>query len=105
LYASHEIGQNRIRIHFDHAASGLYCIGDELTHFTIAGRDSVFVPAKANIEGSSVVVFSEEVPEPIAVRFGWSNTAEPNLFNMEGLPASSFRTDAWPRTVTTKERR
>jgi len=105
LYSSHTIEQNRIRIHFDHATSGLYCVGDELTHFTIAGRDSVFVPAQAKIESNSVVVFSEQVPEPIAVRFGWSNTAEPNLYNIEGLPASSFRTDVWPTTVTTKDRR
>lgn len=67
------------------------------------GRNSVFVPAKAVIEGSSVFVSSENVAEPVAVRFGWSNAAEPILFNMDGQPASSFRTDTWPRTTEIKE--
>jgi sialate O-acetylesterase len=86
----------RIRILFDHAEHGLVCRGAELTHFQVAGNDRMFVPARAVIEGGSVVVWSERVKRPAAVRFAWSNTATPNLFNADGLPASCFRTDDWP---------
>jgi sialate O-acetylesterase len=48
------------------------------------------------IEGDAVVVTSPLVGRPLAVRYGWGAADEPNLFNAEGLPASSFRTDAWP---------
>jgi sialate O-acetylesterase len=86
----------RIRILFDHAEHGLVCRGAVLTHFQVAGNDRMFVPARAVIEGGSVVVWSERVKRPAAVRFAWSNTATPNLFNADGLPASCFRTDDWP---------
>ena len=83
---------------------GLVCRGDSLTHFQIAGRDRRFVEATAVIDGPSVVVSSPDVPDPIAVRFGWSACPEPNLFNAAGLPASPFRTDDWPRIETAVER-
>ncbi|RYY12478.1 MAG: hypothetical protein EOO36_17385 [Cytophagaceae bacterium] len=66
-----------------------------LTCFTIAGADSVFVPAQATIEGNHVVVWSPRVPQPVAVRFAWSAVPKPNFYNSAGLPASPFRTDAW----------
>jgi len=84
-----------IRIFFDFAENGLLCKGEKLTHFQIAGRDKVFVEAQARIDGNTVVVSAPEVRDPVAVRFGWSNAAEPNLFNKEGRPASCFRTDNW----------
>jgi sialate O-acetylesterase len=86
-----------IRIHFDHVGSGLEARGGDLTCFEIAGEDQQYHPARAVIDGETVVVSSSEVPAPLAVRFAWSNTAEPNLFNTEGLPASSFCTDTWKR--------
>ena len=64
-----------------------------LSHFTIAGEDQNFVPATAVIENDTVVVSSDKVPKPVAVRFAWDQTAEPNFFNKEHLPASPFRTD------------
>ena len=93
LYKSYKIQGNKIRICFDHTGSGLIAKNGDFTHFTIAGKDNKFVPAKAVIQGKSVVVSSDQVKQPKAVRFGWSNTAEPNFFNKEGLPASPFRTD------------
>jgi sialate O-acetylesterase len=97
LYRSIKREGNKIRISFKHVGSGLVASdGKELTHFTIAAKDKKFVPATAVIEGKTVVVFSEIVPKPLAVRYGWSNTAEPNLANKEGLPASTFRTEDWP---------
>jgi sialate O-acetylesterase len=97
LYREQSIEGGQIRIHFDHTGSGLMARGGPLTHFEIAGEDQVYHEAKAVIEGNTVVVSAEEVPSPLAVRYGWSNTAEPNLFNLEGLPASSFCTDSWKR--------
>jgi sialate O-acetylesterase len=62
----------------------------------IAGEDKKFVWATARLEGDTVVVTSEEVPHPAAVRYAWSNTFQwANLFNQDGLPAQPFRTDAW----------
>ena len=52
-----------------------------------------FLAAKAGIQGDKVVVSSEQVREPVAVRYGWENVPDVNLFNKEGLPASPFRTD------------
>ncbi len=96
IYRRMVVEGDKIRLFFDHAENGLVCKGDRLTHFQIAGQDRLFVDANAKIDGSTVVVKSPKVKKPIAVRFGWSNTAEPNLFNAEGLPASCFRTDDWP---------
>jgi len=66
-----------------------------LKEFTIAGSDQVFVPAQAIIDGNKVVVWSDAVAQPAAVRFAWKNFPTPNLFNKAGLPASPFRTDNW----------
>ncbi|OHB72802.1 MAG: hypothetical protein A2V70_18230 [Planctomycetes bacterium RBG_13_63_9] len=97
LYKSMTVEGDKIRIRFNHVGGGLVAKdGEPLSEFTIAGEDQKFVPAVATIEGDSVVVRSDEVPKPVAVRFGWHDTASPNLLNKEGLPASPFRTDAFP---------
>ncbi len=90
-----------IRVNFDHA-EGLRC-SDEgpLNWFTVAGEDCVFHFADARIEGESVVVSSEKVKKPVAVRFAWDKLAVHNLVNGAGLPAFPFRTDDWP--VSTEE--
>lgn len=67
----------------------------EVKGFSIAGEDKVFHWATAKIEGDTVVVSSEEVPNPVAVRYAWANNPECNLYNKDGLPASPFRTDKW----------
>ncbi len=95
LYKSAQISDGSITIHFDHTDGGLIARDGPLTHFTIAGKDRKFFPAKARIVGDTIVVSSPEVAEPVAVRFGWGAADEPNLFNSAGLPASSFRTDDW----------
>jgi len=66
-----------------------------LTHFEIAGEDKQFYPATAEIVKNLIVVQSTKVNKPVAVRYSFNNADEPNLFNKEGLPASSFRTDDW----------
>jgi sialate O-acetylesterase len=95
IYRRMAVEGRKIRLFFDYAEAGLICKGQRLTHFQIAGADRNFVEAEAEIDGATVLVHSAEVKKPVAVRFGWSNTAEPNLFNAAGLPASSFRTDDW----------
>ena len=57
----------------------------------VAGEDGAFKKAEATIDGDSVVVKSTEVAAPVAVRYGWNQSAEPNLSNKDGLPASPFR--------------
>jgi sialate O-acetylesterase len=93
LYESMSIEGDKIVIRFQHVGGGLAARGGELTDFTIAGADGDFVPATATIDGDTIVVHSTQAPKPVAVRFGWRDDAEPNLFNKEGLPASPFRTD------------
>ncbi len=93
LYRSMKIEDDRVRLCFDHVGSGLAASGAVLTHFTIAGEDGEFVTAQAKIEGETVVVWSEDVTAPVAVRYAWTDAPDPNLFNKEGLPASSFRTN------------
>jgi len=85
---------NKIEVSFDHVGGGLTSRdGKPLTDFTIAGSDGVFVPAGAVIEGDKVFVSSTGIGSPTEVRFAWSQTAQPNFFNREGLPALPFRTD------------
>ncbi len=95
LYKNCRLEPKGLRLYFDHVGSGLMCDGADLTHFQIAGPDRKFVPAQAEIQGDTVFVWSEAVRKPVAVRYGWGAADEPNLFNQEGLPASSFRTDDW----------
>jgi sialate O-acetylesterase len=91
---------DKIRVKFKHVGGGLVAKDDKpLTHFQIAGEDQKFVDAKATIDGDTIVVSSEAVSKPTAVRFAWQAIAEPNFFNKAGLPASPFRTDDWKLTT------
>lgn len=99
LYRAISIEESSIRVHFDYTGKGLQSVGGPLTHFEIAGEDQVYYPANAIVDGHTVLVGHPDVKNPVAVRYGWSNTAMPNLYNWEGLPASSFSSDNWPRTT------
>ncbi len=67
--------------------------GKPLTWFAIAGADGRYYPAMAVIDGDHVVVSSPKVSQPVTVRFAWDEAAQPNLVNVEGLPAIPFRSD------------
>ena len=95
VYKSMEILKRKIIINFDYVAGGLKTTEKSLTEFYIAGSDKIFYPAKAKIADETVIVSSTEVKNPVAVRYAFSDTAEPNLFNSDGLPATAFRTDDW----------
>jgi hypothetical protein len=87
------VAKDRAVVHFKHTGSGLMAKDGELKGFFVAGADGVFWPAKTEIQGETVEVFSDKVPEPVAVRYGWANVPDVNLYNKEGLPASPFRSD------------
>jgi sialate O-acetylesterase len=93
LFKSMRIDGNKAVISFTHVGGGLVAKDGPLKGFVIAGADKKFVPASAEIKGDSVIVWSDDVASPKAVRYGWANVPEVNLFNSEGLPASPFRTD------------
>jgi sialate O-acetylesterase len=95
LYRSMTREGDAVRLAFDHAA-GLTSGPVTPSHFTIAGEDRVFHAAEAVVDGETVLVRSDAVPAPVAVRFAWGTADEPNLRNGADLPASSFRTDDWP---------
>ena len=95
IYQDMKIEGGKIRLSFDHTGSGLVAKDGNLANFVIAGADKKFVPAQATIENKTIVVSSDTVAEPIAVRYAFDNAGVPSLFNKEGLPASSFRTDSW----------
>lgn len=96
VFHHYEIRGGQVTLHFDHVGGGLKSRdGKALDWFEIAGADKKFVKAMAEISGETVVVSSGEVTAPRAVRFGWDQTAQPNLINAEGLPALPFRTDNW----------
>ena len=93
VYASMKIEGDHAILSFTHIGGGLMAKDGELKGFTIAGADGAFSAAKATIEGDKVVVSSPSVAQLAAVRYGWANTPDVNLFNKEGLPATPFRTD------------
>ena len=95
LYKSMTVKNGKIYLSFEHVAGGLSSPENELSYFEIAGADEVFVKARAVIEGDKVVVWHDQIKEPVAVRYSWGNTTQASLFNKSGLPASSFRTDNW----------
>jgi sialate O-acetylesterase len=95
VYKTMQIEKNKIRINFSDADKGLMIKGTTATDFFIAGADKNFLPATVKLEGNTVIVFNKNIKEPVAVRFGFSNTAMPNLFSADGLPVNLFRTDDW----------
>jgi sialate O-acetylesterase len=93
LFKAMKIEGGKAVVSFTHTGGGLMAKDGELKGFTIAGADKKFVPAKAEIKGRTVVISSGEISSPTAVRYGWSNVPDVNLYNQEGLPASPFRSD------------
>jgi sialate O-acetylesterase len=93
VFKSMSLQGDRAVVSFTHVGSGLMAKGDSLEGFTMAGADGKFHPARAVIEGATVVVTSDKVAKPVAVRHGWAMMPEGNLFNREGLPAVPFRSD------------
>lgn len=95
IYKSAALEGDKIIVSFNHVGSGLITNdGEELSEFAIAGADKKFAWAKAKIESDKVIVWNDEIKDPMYVRYAWAdNPVNPNLYNKERLPASPFRTD------------
>lgn len=86
----------KIILYFDYAPLGFTSFGKPLTGFEIAAEDKVFYPATVKINNNkTLTVFSDKVKNPVSVRYCFDNYSPGSLFNVEGLPASPFRTDNW----------
>ena len=94
IFDSMQIEGNKIRLKFKSVCSGLSAKGGELKGFAIAGVDKNYVWAQAKIHGDTVLVWSDQIPEPTMVKYGWDTNPDCNLYNTENLPASPFRTDS-----------
>lgn len=108
-YDSMTVEGDKIRVKFKNVGGGLTIAANPTTQmsvaplapasevigFSIAGEDHKFAWADAKIDGDSIVVSSDKVKDPNAVRYGWANNPQVNLYNKDGLPASPFRTDTW----------
>ena len=97
IYTYMTVEGGAVRLHFRSIGGGLAVRGGgALKGFVIAGADREFVPAQAVIDGRTVLVRSESIASPVAVRYAWEMNPDCNLINKAGLPASPFRTDDWP---------
>jgi sialate O-acetylesterase len=95
-YASATVKGKKMILTFNNCGTGLEMKGEKLNHFAIAGEDKTFVWANAKIKGNKVIVWSNAVKKPKAVRYAWADNPQgANLYNKEGLPALSFRSDDW----------
>lgn len=94
-YESLTINGSVAVLKFVNAANGLTSFGKEITNFEVAGKDKIFYPAKAAINGSTVSVSSPMVKDPVAVRYAFKDFVVGDLFGTDGLPVASFRTDEW----------
>jgi len=96
VYQSNKIEGKQIILTFGNSQNGLKTAdGKALTGFAIAGADKKFYWAKASIKGNQIIVSSDQVANPVAVRYAWGNNPLCNLVSNDGLPASPFRTDTW----------
>ena len=97
VYKAMEKKENRIYIDFKNAEKGIYPMWTALKGFEIAGDDKIFYPANAEIETSTtrLVVWSDKVTNPVAVRYAYKNYVEASIFGLSGIPVAPFRTDNW----------
>lgn len=94
VYKNMKINDNKVTLSFDFA-DGLYFKNQESVNFEIAGNNKIFYPASTKIKGREIEVASANVKKPVAVRYAFKAWAEGDLYNINRLPASSFRTDSW----------
>lgn len=94
LYKSMSVEGANVIVSFDNEEKGLVLKPEKgITNFEIAGADSIFTDAKAEVKGNQVVVSSNKVKSPVAVRYCYKNSSTATLFNTEGLPASTFTSE------------
>jgi sialate O-acetylesterase len=104
VYRSLRMAPGKALVAFSDIGGGLVVKGANLRGFELAGGDRHFYPADAAIEGDKILLSSDKVAQPAAVRYAWEDDASgANLFNLEGYPACPFRTDDWPE-ITREEK-
>lgn len=96
VFSEISVEGDRAILRFRHLGAGLLAKDGPLRGFTLSGDGKMFLPAEAAISGTTITVRAAGVSKPLAVRYGWANVPDVNLFNAEGLPASPFRTDVEP---------
>ncbi len=93
-----KIQGNKIELSFTHNSTG-FQVKDKYGYikgFEIAGADQQFHFAQVQVNGDKLIVYSDKVTAPVAVRYAWADDMpEANLYNKEGFPAVPFRTDSW----------
>ncbi len=94
VFKQMRINGDKAVLSFEHLGGGLVAKDGALKGFTVAGADKKHVAATAEIKGDTVIVSAAGVQAPVAVRYGWANVPDINLFNKAGLPATPFRTDS-----------
>jgi sialate O-acetylesterase len=105
VYRAMRVEADRLRLSFDPADGGLVARDGLLKGFSLAGEDRLFFWAQGRIEGESVVLWSPDVPKPVAARYLFSEQCPWSLMNRAGLLASPFRTDDWPWDIPARESR
>jgi sialate O-acetylesterase len=95
VYKSLKVTDDKAIVSFEQIPLGLTAYDQQLISFEVAGSNKVFYPATAVISGKTVVVKSDQVKNPVAVRYAFKDNAVGNLYNVEGLPLGPFRTDTW----------
>lgn len=95
VYRGSEPENGAMRVRFRFAEDGLTAADRPLQAFEVAGPDRVFHPARAVIQGDSVLVRADAVKHPVAMRYAWADAPAANLYNGAGLPAAPFRSDTW----------
>ncbi|MEL7495967.1 MAG: sialate O-acetylesterase [Planctomycetota bacterium] len=101
VFDTMQVNGNKMTLTFTNIGEGLKSRdGKALSHFEIAGASSGWQPATATIDGANVILTSEKVAEPMAMRFAWNKLAEPNLVNSAGIPASAFRAGETPSPLS-----
>jgi len=89
------VSGSMVKLTFNNAPNGITSFGKELSCFEIAGSNKRFYPAIASFSLGGITLYNSSVAEPIAVRYAFKDFVVGDLFNIEGIPASSFRTDSW----------
>jgi sialate O-acetylesterase len=95
MYKNLVIENDKAIINFDNAVDGLAAKSKTIGEVLVAGDDKIFYAADVKIDGNKLIVSSKLVKQPVAVRYGFGNTALATLFSKDGLPVCPFRTDDW----------
>ncbi|WAC39579.1 sialate O-acetylesterase [Pedobacter sp. SL55] len=96
-YKKMVVKNDTVQVYFNHIPLGLTTYGKPITQFEVAAADQKFYPATAKLVNDVVYVHSDQVQNPIAIRYAFKDWAIGELYSVEGLPVSSFRTDDWTR--------